>query len=773
MKNFIKLTIGLMTIALVFGVFSTFIQDSTFADGVFTPETVLAWGSTCGGCGGVDGGDNGGGGGQFDPTPGCTDPTANNYNPNADVDNGSCVYTVPGCTDVTANNYNPNANQDDGSCTYDAVAPTCDSFTGNPTTLAHGGGSVTLTWATSNADSVAITGGVTGTSPDGFEVLTVTNTTTFTLTATGAGGTDTCTETITVSDPTPVLSCDSFDIAQAQVTPGSALSLTWATSNADSVSIDRGVGTVTADGTKSVTAPATDGTYTYTLTATKGADTVTCNDSVVVKTPDTTIFSCQNNVTFSGTPTSLPRGGGNVNFSWNVTDADSVSIAGLSSTAHSGSESVNVTSDRTFTLTATKAGFTTLSCPVTVTVETGGGGGGSTKPRCKLTVSDDKISVGQEITLTWDTTRARDVILKDDHGKTLLETDDSDKFDGEMKVTPTKDTKYTLISKRGVKERTCEVEVDITNNVTVLETRSQEPRVAGISLTQVPYTGFEAGPALTMIFYFILTIWGLFVAYIFVIRRDSIGGVSLAGAHDHVTYTDVSTDADPETNEPIAQEYMEEVVASSVVPADLPIATPVVGYAATMTEEETDESIEMTELENKAHAQKVLLSSDAMRFFMNATDAEQRSEKLDAVIAEAKASFPSEDGWVALNLARIESLSANDIAEAEVKEQTDPITAGSLAEAIVEGNIVAAYQMIEHRPMIALADAAADLDAVYRARKGEKVSVSDMLLKGTEGLTNAQLEDAIASLTGAVDGTYSSEAEAVKMAILKAVKAVA
>jgi|GEM_PF-1191199 len=55
---------------------------------------------------------------------GCTDVTANNYNADATVDDGSCTYDVLGCTDPTANNYNPNANVDDGSCTYG----TCDNF---------------------------------------------------------------------------------------------------------------------------------------------------------------------------------------------------------------------------------------------------------------------------------------------------------------------------------------------------------------------------------------------------------------------------------------------------------------------------------------------------------------------------------------------------------------------------------------------------------------------------------------------------------------------
>ena len=49
--------------------------------------------------------------------PGCTDGVtpALNFNPNATVNDGSCVYTA-GCTDSTATNYIPSAGVDDGSC---------------------------------------------------------------------------------------------------------------------------------------------------------------------------------------------------------------------------------------------------------------------------------------------------------------------------------------------------------------------------------------------------------------------------------------------------------------------------------------------------------------------------------------------------------------------------------------------------------------------------------------------------------------------------------
>ncbi|MCH1461271.1 MAG: hypothetical protein L7U25_02825, partial [Candidatus Poseidonia sp.] len=47
---------------------------------------------------------------------GCTNPDADNYDPDANVDNGFCV--VLGCTDPAAANYNPDANTNNGNCLY-------------------------------------------------------------------------------------------------------------------------------------------------------------------------------------------------------------------------------------------------------------------------------------------------------------------------------------------------------------------------------------------------------------------------------------------------------------------------------------------------------------------------------------------------------------------------------------------------------------------------------------------------------------------------------
>ena len=44
------------------------------------------------------------------------DQSAMNYNPDANVDNGTCEYEIFGCKDQSAMNYNPDAKVDNGTC---------------------------------------------------------------------------------------------------------------------------------------------------------------------------------------------------------------------------------------------------------------------------------------------------------------------------------------------------------------------------------------------------------------------------------------------------------------------------------------------------------------------------------------------------------------------------------------------------------------------------------------------------------------------------------
>lgn len=56
------------------------------------------------------------------PAEGCTDVLADNYDENAVVDNGSCIYVIKGCMDDQALNYNPEATENAG-CKYPPEQP--------------------------------------------------------------------------------------------------------------------------------------------------------------------------------------------------------------------------------------------------------------------------------------------------------------------------------------------------------------------------------------------------------------------------------------------------------------------------------------------------------------------------------------------------------------------------------------------------------------------------------------------------------------------------
>ncbi len=70
------------------------------ADGLESQELPFSIDGTCG------------------PITGCTDTNATNYNAEAQINDGTCIYPTAGCTDPAALNYSPAATNDDGSCIY-------------------------------------------------------------------------------------------------------------------------------------------------------------------------------------------------------------------------------------------------------------------------------------------------------------------------------------------------------------------------------------------------------------------------------------------------------------------------------------------------------------------------------------------------------------------------------------------------------------------------------------------------------------------------------
>jgi hypothetical protein len=666
--------------------------------------------------------------------------------------------------------------------------PSCDAFGASPTTI-NKGDSSTLTWSTSNATRVTINNGIGEVAATGSVSVSPLVDTSYIMTVFGANDKKaTCSVDLKVKD-TPVVTvpkCESFTVTPTNLpVGGGVVTLNWTTSNANSVSISPTIGSVALNGsaTTSVTA---NTNFVLTATDASGAKN-TCQASVTVTPVTPTAITCDANVSFSANPTSIRRGQ-SATLTWSTTGVTGVSFDnGISATGLSGSVTVSPTSNTTYTLTATD-GRTTISCPARVTIRTGGGGGTIVSPRCELSASKTKIKAGESVVLTWESDRADELVLRDLNTKVkLVDTKGLSSsaanrlMDGTITVSPKTKTKYELLVENGSQERYCTVEVDVDKDtVVVTQIRDQQPLVSGIALTQVPYTGFEAGPILTFLFYTLLLAWALYISYLLVIKRDVIGGVALAMAS---AKTDNRPSLIPEQIRPdvFVAKVTAPVAAVTVdAPLNLPVADAVIGYANLKAEEVVETQVdEMTMIENQAHAEKVLVSSEAVRHFMATTKPAERKEVLAAVISAAKAKYPSEDGWVVLNEGRMNELcvtcAANQAATAhtEFVPTVVPTGAGSLAEAIVTGNVVAAYEMIGSRPMFALADAAADLDSVYRVRRGHEAKASDLLLSETANLSDEALLKTIEALTGALDGTYTDEASAVKMAIMKAIKAVA
>lgn len=77
--------------------------------------------------------------------PGCMDPIMFNYNPNATVDDGSCISAISGCTDPAAINYNSSVNTDDGSCIYSGCTDST-AINYNPLATVDDGSCITATY---------------------------------------------------------------------------------------------------------------------------------------------------------------------------------------------------------------------------------------------------------------------------------------------------------------------------------------------------------------------------------------------------------------------------------------------------------------------------------------------------------------------------------------------------------------------------------------------------------------------------------------------------
>jgi hypothetical protein len=145
---------------------------------------------------------------------------------------------------------------------------------------------------------------------------------------------------------------NSFAASAASVSPGGSATLSWNVSNATTVIIDNGIGTVGVTGATAVT-PAVTTTYTLTAVGTGGAANQSVTVAVVGGAATTTPAGGLPFIQFSVNPTAItPRG--TAVLTWNVTGATTVVIDnGIGPVPLSGSRAVSPDVSRTYVLTAT------------------------------------------------------------------------------------------------------------------------------------------------------------------------------------------------------------------------------------------------------------------------------------------------------------------------------------------------------------------------------------------------------------------------------------
>ncbi len=241
--------------------------------------------------------------------------------------------------------------------------PSIVRFQATPTNIMSGESS-TLSWATSGAQTVTISG-VSGSLPvNGSTVVSPTQTTTYTLTAMTGSTSVTAQATVTVGNG-QLARIVSFSANPTTIATGGSTQLCWNVENATTVSINPGIGTVGAANCMTVSPTATT---IYVLTARNGVGTVTASATVTVNAVKI--------LTFGSSPEYSTMAGSPVVLSWSTTGASSVNITGnitgpgipATGLPASGTLTVNPNTNTDYTLTAYGDGGQAVSVTIQVFV---------------------------------------------------------------------------------------------------------------------------------------------------------------------------------------------------------------------------------------------------------------------------------------------------------------------------------------------------------------------------------------------------------------------
>ena len=506
--------------------------------------------------------------------------------------------------------------------------------------------------------------------------------------------------------------------------------------------------------------------------------------------------SCSNpmpHCTLAATPSTISPGGSSV-LNWASANATSaVFNQGIGSRPLVGTLSVSPTTTTTYIGTFTGPGGS-MTCQATVTVSSTPPPPPPTPtPQCALSVSASVITSGQPVTVSWTSSHVTlgtitsvGAALPVAGGSKELYPADSTTFTGTFTGTygtTTCSTQVTVTKGSGGCSGNCGGGLNQPN--VVLLQKPPEAPLAFVTLDQIPYTGFEAGRALTLVFWIAIGILAAGITY------SLMGTHMLAFALGGLVRDD---DRMPEVASPVAlpdtlydaeQNYatarsaaQPAIVASAVYQAPAPAYEPL-----------------MEALESRAHAAGVLVSPEVVAQAATlSTDRGEALQRFDAKLREAVRTLPREDGWVMLTSDRFAELQGDADAPTALAPRTDVIeaildtappaiavtptqttgvtvSAFALMSALLSGNRDRAYEEVRRLEAEAvsvetvMASAAIALDALYRARRhGLTTDLSAPAMHVSDD-TLARLVEVFAHGT---DRAYPNAYTSLKLAVARA-----
>ncbi len=532
---------------------------------------------------------------------------------------------------------------------------------------------------------------------------------------------------------TPEASCTLLS-SSSEIASGAAVTLSWQTSNTDSITIAPGVGTfstATSSSGSTVVYPTVDTTYVGTVS--NGTQSVHCQAKVHVTT--TVVTGSSMCLALTADKTNINPGDAVV-LTWSIQNSPSVTIdnnVGTFTTA-TGTVTVNPTSDTIYSATVPNEVVKT-ACRAPVTIITGGGGctGGS----CGGGGGGCSGSCGG----------------------------------GGGGGSPSPRVFFNSISR-------------------------QAPPLSSVYLSQIPYTGLDLGPVGTIVYWLMLVIWSLAAAYLVlfgglpVMRRklgtfgsavrqtlhsDNSSAAPTYAAHSDTVYAATSSH---EAIHEAAVAHAMPVVSKSAVSHAAPEHG--VQYASHATV--APSRAEMTGQGFKAFAQGSALTIDdivkglsresGMQFSTEASAPAHAEEAHHEVVAEAPAPAAVPEIVYA---APIIPPAPRAQASAPAAPAAAPVhvEVPGFISAILNGErdtvfgIIRGMNQAGHDVEDFMAQAICALDDAYRARIDGTPVHSDVKLV-TDPLATPFLERLVTSLTTAVDGSYSMGVTGIKLALTRA-----